>query len=182
MFCADLLFIVIATKHISSRSIRISSVPRSSPFPRGSSRFLATSHDAWTVSPDRKLHSRKLCGFIDVRCVSRVILPIVREVEARTDVESSLCVRAEVLDHAIDELLALQLHLERLSRVWHYEGVRRARLSQVSRRDLSPFRVKRIRRTGPAGLSHRGRTERQGSRVQRWRSSRTRLSLRRRLH
>ena len=34
VFCADLLFIVIATKHIFSRSIRIFSVPRSSYIPR----------------------------------------------------------------------------------------------------------------------------------------------------
>lgn len=35
VFCADLLFIVIATKHISSRSIRIFSGSRSSSIPRG---------------------------------------------------------------------------------------------------------------------------------------------------
>lgn len=180
MFCADLPFIVIATKHISSRSISISSVPRSSSFPQG---FSLHRTMLGPCRPTGNFIRESFAISSTFGRVSRVILPVVREVEARTDVESSLCVRAEVLDHAIDELLALQLHLERLSRVWHYEGVRRARLSQVSRRDLSPFRVKRVRRTGPGGgLSHRGRTERQGSRVQRWRSSRTRLSLRRRLH
>lgn len=53
----------------------------------------------------------------------------------------------EILGDIINELLTLQLHLERLGRVRHNEGIRRGRLLQISGSNFRPFNVERIRRS-----------------------------------
>lgn len=112
---------------------------------------------------------------------SRVVLSIVCEVEARADVQPSLCVRTEILGDVVDELLTLQLHLKRLSRVRHNEGIRRAGLSQVPRGDLCPFDIEGIRRSSSGSLvAHCSRSERMRPRVERRCSPRTNGYLRHR--
>lgn len=101
---------------------------------------------------------------IRVRTVSglpsrAILLVAMRGVSAQTGTrESPLCPRMEVLGDAVDQLLTLQLHLERLRRVRHDEGIRGARLPQIPRCDLRPFSVERIRRSGPTCLVHRRRS------------------------
>lgn len=97
---------------------------------------------------------------------SRIIPTIVGEIEARAYVQPSLCVRAKVLGDAVHELLALQLHLEGLSRVRNDEGIRRRRLPKIPCRYFRPFGVERIGRTSSTRLTaHRGRAERESPRV-----------------
>jgi len=103
---------------------------------------------------------------------SRVVLSIVRGIEAQASVQP-LCARAEILGDAVDELLTLQLHLERLGRVRHDEGIRRGRLSQVPGGDFRPLDVERIGRSASRSLAHCGRAERVRSRMKRWCSPRT---------
>lgn len=91
-----------------------------------------------------------------IRRGSRVVFSIVCDVETRTCL-LPLCIRAEILGDAVDELLTLQLHLERLGRVRHNERIRRcSRLSQISRRNFRPLDVERIGGSSSGSLAHRG--------------------------
>lgn len=102
---------------------------------------------------------------------SRVILSIVCRVEAWADTVP-LCARVEIFSDVVNELLTLQLHLERLGRVRHNEGIRRGRLLHISGSDFCPFNVKGIRRSS-GSQAHRSRAERMRSCMKRRRSSRT---------
>lgn len=161
---------VIATRRLLNPRETVLSFHR--PFPSSSAFIPCSRGSAWLIAPfDREARSGMIVRS-DGRGTrgSRVVLSIVRGIEARAGVQP-LCARAEILGDAINELLTLQLHLERLGRVRHDEGIRRARLSQVPRGDFRPFDVERIGRTASGSLAaaaHRCRTERMCSRVQRW--------------
>lgn len=87
----------------------------------------------------------------------------------------------EILGDVVNELLTLQLHLERLRRVRHNEGIRRGRLLHISGSDFRPFDVEGIR--GSSGSqAHRSRAERVRSCVKRRRPPRTDGYLLRRRH